>query len=364
MKLAAMRPLIFCLLVFLGWAAPLAGQGFFYDSLFFDSAAKRAEDLPKLGPLGAAKFPGPLASSFTANDSAILKLAQDNGIKRVIYMTNTGSMADHRKQWDAFPGLEFDYNVVDDADQNGMTPEKLKALVGTVTPQLRPGMGTFASFTRNADPAAWANITTHVHLQAYIYHEGGLKKWGWDLPKAWKAAHTKGDVYVGPYLGKNVPVFFGVFPKYPDGRPAPPQPWWTESIFTPIGWNEAQAWMGICLGCKVLYYSAHSISPTIPTSNYRLCDYPRHLASYGELNRQMKEAERFTAVVKPVQFESADGRYVGATWTLPTGESLKVTIDTNVDMPKAIPVVTPVPKPVPAVVTPTATGFLIDYARP
>lgn len=323
--------------------ACVSAQGTYFDALYFDSRDKRLADTPKLADAGFSL----LASSFTPDDAAILKLCQDRKLE-VVYQTNTGSLADHRKQWDAFPAVKIQYNVLDDADLNS-TPEKLKALVTAVQPQLRPGMETFASFSKSAKPEQWANITKNVHLQLYIYHEGGLKKWGWDYPKAWKAAHTGGKVYVGPYLGKNMPLFFGLYPKHPDGQPAPPIPWWVDSIYTPVQWNEAQVWMAVCLECEVLFYSAYSISPSIPTASYRITDQPRLLAGYAEVFRQVKEAERFTKVVKPVQFDN--GRFVGATWTLPTGEALRVEIDTLDAHPNVDPEITRAPQKTSVVIT-------------
>lgn len=343
------------LLALAGLGGQVAAQGFYFDALFYDSREKREQDVPKLAKAGFDL----LASSFTAKEDAVLKLCQDNGVSEIIYQTNTGSLPEHRKQWDAWPKLHFQFNVADDADLT-QTPDKLKTLVASIQPQLRPDMETYATFSKSAKPELWANITKNVHLQLYIYHEGGLKKWGWDYPKAWRAAHKNGKVYIGPYLGKNMPVFFGAYPKYSDGRPAPPEPWWTESVYTPLAWNEAQVWMGICLGCEPLYYSAYSISAAIPTANYRICDQPRLLAGYAELNAQIKAKERFTKAVKPVTFESADGRFVGATWTLQSGESLRCEIDTLDAKPDVVlretPAAPPPPKPAEVTVRITSDG--------
>lgn len=312
------------LTVWLLLAGSLCAQGTFYDAIFYDSRALRLVDIPKLADAGFKTF----ASAFTPDDAPALKLCQDRGMG-VIYSMNTGTVAQHKALWDAHSCVKW-WSIGDDLDATS-TPAKVTAAIAVMRPNLRPDMKTFGTYSKAANPATWANVTDVAHLQLYIYKEGTLRKWYWEYVLQWRAAH-RGQLWIGPYLGKGVTPYFGL-----------KDPVWSEESYTPVGYQKAAIWLGLCAGADDwLGYSAYSISPSYPKFSYRLTERWDILPGLTEIARQIKEQERFFRDGTRVTFDN--GRFVGAQWSLPTGEALRVTVDTFEALPDVD--IEPIPAPV------------------
>lgn len=336
--------LLSCSLLAFACAAPAAfAQGTHYDALFFSSRANRLADIPKLADAGFRMF----SSSFTPDDQPALKLCQDRGLA-VVYSPNSGTNAQHKANFDAFPCIKF-WSVGDDLNVT-TTPDAVKASIAAMKPFLRADMKTFGTVGKSAKPEVWANVTDAVHLQLYIYKEGTLRKWYWDYVLAWRAQH-KGLLWIGPYFGKS----YAAFPTT--------DPVWNDEVFTPIAYNEAAIWLGLCAGADDwLGYSAYAISNTYPAFNWRLTDRWELLPGYAELFREIHTYDRFFAGGKRETFDN--GRVVGATWTLPSGEALRVEVDTFETKPKAVPRVIPAPaQPATVTVKITSDGKAISLDR-
>lgn len=353
--------LLALLIVFLGacvspwWNRPADAQltlGTYYDALFYDSRAKRLEDKKKLDDAGFRR----LASVFTADDAPILDACQAAGTK-VVFAGNATSPEQTKAYLAKYPCIDA-LHIQDDADLAPGGPAALAAkreaartLIASVNPPR--AILTYASFGKGAKPEQWANTADVAHLQLYIYKEGTLRKWYWDYVLAWRAAH-QGKLWVGPYLGKNATPFFALFPKQ-----GLPDPVWTASEYTPVAYNEAACWAALCAGADdLLFYSAFAINSGYPQHYYRISERWDLLPGYKALLARIRKYEPYFAG-KRETFDK--GQLVGATWTLPGGEKLTVTVDTlealpRVDFLETKPVPTPTAKVtvLPAGVTITA----------
>jgi hypothetical protein len=325
------RLILFLLLLVLSLCASASprfvqGQmllGTYYDAIYLDSRPKRAEDLPKLDD---TTFGG-IGSQITPDDGAkggFLEACQARG-KKVIYETNTGSIDDHAKLWKQYTCVAY-HNAKDDADLTS-TPEKVKAEIAAVRPKYREGMQSFVSVSKSADPKLWKDAADVIGLQLYVWKEGTLRKWYWDYVVAWRAAH-KGKLWVHPYLGKSLPTLSQVAPS--SGKA--PDPVWMSEDYTPAAYNEAAIWCALCAGADdVLFYSAFSINPGYPKSYYRITERWDLLPAYKRMFERIRGYERYF-VGKRETFDR--GQIVGASWTLPTGEKLTVTVDLHEQLPR------------------------------
>jgi hypothetical protein len=329
----AVRTLLFAFLF--AYPAVAWTQGTYYQALFHDSRPKRLADFPKLDSVPFER----LGSQFTPADGdkgAILDLCQKAGMK-VLYETNTGTQADHKKNFDAYSVIDY-LQVADDADLT-TTPAKVAASIAAWRPFMRADMKTFLTFSKGADPAVWKNTADAVALQLYIYKEGSLRK-AWDILRPWRAAHT-GKLWIHPYFGRNaIPYSLRT------------DPVWREQEYTPVQYNKALIWLALAAGIDdgvdgLLFYSAYDLNPSYPPDYAYILERWDMLPGYAELFRQIRSFDRFLLVVKPVPFDN--GRVVGAVWTLPTGESLRVEVDTFEQLPDVSLKV--LPAPVPPVVT-------------
>jgi hypothetical protein len=328
-----MKRLSLSVLFLLLWVATAWSQGTYFQALFHDSRARRLADFPKLEAVPFKR----LGSQFTPADGdkgQILDLCQKAGMK-VLYETNTGTQADHKKNFDAYPAIDY-LQVADDADLT-TTPTKVAASIAAWRPFMRADMRTFLTFSKTADPAVWKNTADAVALQLYIYKEGSLRR-AWEILRAWRTVHT-GKLWIHPYFGRNaIPYSLRN------------DPVWREQEYTPVEYNKALIWLALCAGIDdgldgVLFYSAYDLNPSYPPDYAYVLERWDLLPGYKELFRQIRTFDRFLLAVKPVQFESADGRMVGATWTLPGGEALRVEVDTFEQLPDVLLRVIPAPAP-------------------
>jgi hypothetical protein len=100
-----MKRLSLSVLFLLLWVATAWSQGTYFQALFHDSRARRLADFPKLEAVPFKR----LGSQFTPADGdkgQILDLCQKAGMK-VLYETNTGTQADHKKNFDAYPAIDY-----------------------------------------------------------------------------------------------------------------------------------------------------------------------------------------------------------------------------------------------------------------
>ena len=320
--------LITFLLLTLTCCAPLPAQltlGAYFDALFFDSRAKRLEDFAPLKDAGFLR----LASNFTPDDDPILDLCAKGGVK-VLFSPNGVSEAQEAAFFAKYAAAIDSYMVLDDANTFPGGKAAVVAKVTAARARLPAGVKTFLTFGKNATAAEWANTAEIAGLQLYGYGEaapgGTLKAWNWTYVQAWRAAHT-GKLWVHPYLGKRAAPFFAQYPTTADGKVLAPDPFLSAEEYVPLAYNEAAIWTSLCAGADdILFYSAYSISQPYPVFSYRIAKRRDLLPGYKSVLARVRFYEKYLAGVRS-PFDQ--GTVVGAAWTLPSGESLTVRVDTD-----------------------------------
>lgn len=323
--------------------------GAYYDALFFNSRALRLEDAPELKKNGFRRIITPI----TVGDEPFLDWCAANDTK-VTFTRNALTNAQETAYFTKYASTIDSYQVVDDADLTPGGKAVVVAAVNAAKARLPATIKTYLPFTKGAKPEDWANISDIVGLELYIHGEGTIRKYYWDYVLAWRKAHA-GKLVVLPYLGKRVPPHFGLYPRNAAGQLLAPDPVWSAKEYTPLAYNEAAIWAALCAGADdIWYYSAYSISNLVAESEYRIAKRWDLLPGYGMLHEQIRSYERFFAG-KREPFD--EGRYVGAVWTLPTGETLTVRVDTYETKPDVTFSITKTQ----ATVTPTANGFKVEF---
>ena len=307
--------------------------GSYFDCLWFDSRDRRLKDIPKIKDTGFDW----LASNFTPDDEPVIKACQDAGIK-ILFSRNVTTLDQAKVFWDKYSTIDG-YIVADDA--NYYKPDEIIKVRDEVKKFMRPDMKTFITVGKGTDPNLYANLCDWYGKQNYVWKEPSpsLKMWYWDKIKEDRAI-CKGRLIVHPYLGKN---------GTPQQEPYKSDPVWNAKEYTPVAYNEAAIWASIAAGADdILFYTLYNVyQHDASVYNYVLERWDL-VPAYKEMFQRIRSYEKYLEEGTRLPFEN--GRIVGATFTLPTGEYLKVEVDTFERNPKVDLTIVepePVPGPVP-----------------
>lgn len=295
--------------------------GSFFDG-FDDVAQKlRFDCLQKFKDFGLNHINQIADLSNPAIDQAFPPAAKNLGLDMMM-TPNTGDWGSLAAAYNPNTNIVA-WMCQDDANIAGV--DATKARIAQIKPVMRPGQKTCITVGKGlgADHAKFANLADWYHIQNYTFREG-LKKYCWtDMLLARK--NCTGTILHAPYLGKMTPLAFGI--------KANNMLWMIDGEYVPLAYNKAGTMAALCAGANGIYYYTlfYGIAERAyqdPTQkNYHfILERPDLVAGYKDFHDELNKYAIYFDTGVRVPFENGD--IVGATFTLPNGDWIRVEVDT------------------------------------
>jgi hypothetical protein len=299
--------------------------GSYFDG-FDDVAQKLRLDLiPKYGPAGFGLNLVVMIADFTdpAIDDAFPVACKAAGLN-VLLAPNTWDYTKLNTVFNANTNV-IGWDCMDDADLAGIT--KTQERIATLKPHIKTGLKTYITVSKGSDHAVFGNLAEMYHIQNYHWREG-LKQWSWTrMLDARK--NCNGVLLHGPSLLKNTPLTFGLKSNRRE--------FMIDGEYTNLAYNKASILAALCAGANgIIYYTLFNGIAELfgkdPTQKYYHCilERPDFVEGYKNFhNEVLRKYEVYFDKGTRVPFEIANTSIVGATFTLPTGEWIRIEVDTK-----------------------------------
>jgi hypothetical protein len=318
--------------------------GVYYAGFQTDERVQRLADLQRIRDTGFDL----LISPFSNDDPNCLKAAQvcsELGIK-VMLQPNALTPDQFKAKYAALANIEV-VDIWDDAHAAKITDitakrDLWKAAIG-------PNRLLSITCARGTS-LDYVNLVPLFCAQYYSWKEANwLKRNYWDDVTRLVAASTSGRVAPTLWLGMNAVPW--PLRNNPDWRTQ-------DREYTPVKQQEAAMLMALCAGASdLLFYTAYEYPNqgglALESGKSYILDRPIWLAQYKAVFAKLRKLDaQYFSVGKRQPF--AVGTTVGATWMLPDGSGVKITIDYEVEVYPDVRI-DPIPVPIPPAPPASAT---------